>query len=174
MNNIDITPYNQAFQEKSNEIKGGPVANDYRGCNDICCVVTFIVLMLTFFIIGIYSFATTNFYSDNTNAAASHEISIDNEYMAGAIIGMFILSIFIAIIFVLLLKKFPACMVYGMIACIFVVLIAVIILGFIVKNYWLSILAVIILLVLAIFLFCCRDKIRMGIILLQVSAEFIS
>ena len=102
MNNIDITPYNQAFQEKSSEIKAGPVENESRSCNDIVCLVIFIALMLTFFIIGIYIFSTTTFYSSLTsNTNSSDEFQIDNPYLGGTIIGMFILSIFIAIIFVL-------------------------------------------------------------------------
>lgn len=132
--------------------------------------------MLGFFIIGVYVLATTNFYSDNNNNTVdtSSNFEIDNGYMAGTIIGMLVLSILIAIIFVLLLKKFPACMVYGMIALIFIVLIAVIILGFVVSNYWLSIICVVILLFLALFLFCYREKLKLGILLLEVAADFIT
>lgn len=35
-------------------IKAGPLENEHRSCKDICCIVTFFLLIVAFGVIGIY------------------------------------------------------------------------------------------------------------------------
>lgn len=87
---------------------------------------------------------------------------------------MFVLSLVIAIAFLLLLKNFPGCMVYTMIVLIIILFVALIVLGIVYEIYGLSIGFGIALLILIIVLFCFRDKIKTGILLLKVAADFLT
>ena len=91
---------------------------------------------------------------------------------AGPIIGMMILSLLMSIIFVFLCGKFPKCVVYTSIVFTFAIYIGLVILGFVIKNYGLVISFIIVLLINALMLWCYKDKIRVGVILLKVSGDF--
>lgn len=83
---------------------------------------------------------------------------------------MFGLSIVVSVIFLLLVKKFPKCMVYTMIVLTILLLIALIIFGIIKSNWWLVIVCGIFLLVTIIALACCWKKLKIGIKLLEAAA----
>ena len=127
--------------------------------------------MLAFFIIGIYSLSNTSFYEQPTtiDSEGVNQISVAFQKFAGVIIGMFALSLVISIIFLILLKNFPKCMVYSMIILVLLIFAGLIIFG-IVKQIWgLAIGFGIALVILIIVLFCLRDKIETGILLLKVA-----
>ena len=130
-------------------------------------------MILTFLIIGIYALATyTEFYSATTTVDTSGiaAVSLVFKKFVGVIIGMFILSILISIGFLLLIKNFPSCMVYGMIILVYVILVVVIIIVIVQGAWGIAIALGIMLLIMTIVLFCFWDRIKIGILLLQVSA----
>lgn len=92
----------------------------------------------------------------------------------GIIVGMFFFSIALAIIFVLLLKNFPKCMIYSMIGLIFCVYVALIILGIINQIWWMVIVFGITIIITAILLYCFRNQLQTGILLLYVATTFLS
>lgn len=49
---FDISSYDEHFNETSQGIRAGPVPNEKRSCNDLCCVVTFVLIILATLIIG--------------------------------------------------------------------------------------------------------------------------
>ena len=49
--------YNTHFKERSEGIKEGPLDNSERACRDLCCLITFIVLILLLFVFGIIALA---------------------------------------------------------------------------------------------------------------------
>ena len=76
------------------------------------------------------------------------------------------LSLVIAILFVLLLKNCAACMVYGMIVLVFLVMIVVIVIAAIEGAWGLSIGFGVALLLMAIVLCCFWSRLKIGIMLL--------
>jgi len=94
--------------------------------------------------------------------------------VAGTIIGMLFLSIFLAIIFVFLCAKFPKCVVYSGIVITFVVYLALIVLGIIMKVWALAIVVLIVALLNACMLWCFRKQIKVGIVLLGISGNFMT
>lgn len=87
---------------------------------------------------------------------------------------MILLSIVISIVFLMLLVKFPKPMFYAMIIITFLILLAVVIVSFIAGAIVVGISAMIILLIYGCFLFCVRDKIPEGIVLLRLASSFIA
>ena len=92
----------------------------------------------------------------------------------GIIVGMFFLAIVLSILFMFLIKKFPKCMVYSMIVMIYLVFIALIVLGIINQIWWMVASFAISLLVITCILFCFRSSLSTGIVLLQVASTFLS
>eukprot|EP00919_Chromeraceae_sp_WS-2016_P066568 GHVR01157501.1.p1 GENE.GHVR01157501.1~~GHVR01157501.1.p1 ORF type:complete len:208 (+),score=-18.05 GHVR01157501.1:283-906(+) len=84
------------------------------------------------------------------------------------------LSIALSIIFILLCKAFPKCVVYSMIVLTFLVYIALIIVGIVVKSYALSAVFGVILLLNICILYCYWEYIEVGIVLIKVSGDFIT
>lgn len=109
--------------------------------------------------------------SSQTNISG---ISVAFSTQGGIIVGMFFLSLILAVGFIFLVKKFPKCMIYSMIVAFYLILVALIVLGIINGIWWLVITFGVMLLVTSCILFCFRDRIVTGIILLRVSANFIS
>ena len=52
LKNYDSAELDSNFREMSNGIKAGPLENEYRKCNDICCVITFIIMVIATLVIG--------------------------------------------------------------------------------------------------------------------------
>lgn len=90
------------------------------------------------------------------------------------IVGMMALSICLSILFVFLSRLVPKCLIYSMIVLTFLVYLAVIILGFVIENYALAIVFIIILLINALILWCYWDYIRIGLVLLECAGRFIT
>ena len=90
------------------------------------------------------------------------------------IVGMIALSIGLSILFVVLSRLFPKCMVYSMIVLTFLVYIAVIVLGVVISNYALAIVFGIVLVINVIILWCYWAYISIGIVLLQCAGRFIT
>ncbi len=92
----------------------------------------------------------------------------------GIIVGMFFFSLVLSIAFMLLLKAFPKCVVYTMITMIYLVFGALIVFGIINAIWWMVITFAVSLLVISCMLFCFRRDIQTGIVLLKVSATFLT
>lgn len=101
-------------------------------------------------------------------------ISVAFSTQGGIIVAMFFLSIVLAIGYILLIKNFPKCMIYSMILLFYLVLVALIVLGIINQIWWMVITFGVIILITTCILFCFRDRIVTGIILLKVASSFIS
>lgn len=117
------------------------------------------------------------FYSEVFNKSAGSDMSglaAVFSTQGGIIVGMFFFSIALAVIFLLLLKFFPKCMIYTMIGLIFCVFAALIVFGIINQIWWMVITFAITLAITACLLFCFRDRIATGIVLLRVATTFLS
>ncbi len=136
---INAQECNQHFETKSKEIRAGPVPSSHRSCNDICCLITFILIVIGAGVIGSImisdgrQFYHDAFYGTGTKVDISGLASVFST-QGGIIAGMFCLSIILAILFVFLLKMFPKCMVYSMIGLIYITFIALIVVGIIKFN----------------------------------------
>ena len=93
---------------------------------------------------------------------------------AGLVVGMFAFSILLSFIYILLVRMFPKCMVYTVIVLTFVLYIALTVLGFIIQNYYIAAIGILMILVTALMLCCCWSKIKIGIQLLKAAGEFIT
>lgn len=89
------------------------------------------------------------------------------------IIGMIILSIILAIVFMCLLSKFPKCMFYSMLAFTAIVLIVLTIVMFVSGAIVVGVILLILLLLYGCFLCCSREQIKIGIVLLDTAADFL-
>ena len=83
-----------------------------------------------------------------------------------SIIGMIALAFVLSLAFMCLLAKFPKCMFYSMLAFTAIVLIILVILMFVAGAVVGGVILLVILLIYGCFLYCARDKIRIGITLL--------
>lgn len=79
---------------------------------------------------------------------------------------MIVLSGVLSVVFLLLLVKFPTCMFYTMLAVGAILFIGLAVLLFVMGEVAGGIVIVVLLLIYAAFLYCSRDKIRVGIVLL--------
>lgn len=142
-------------------------------------MVTFALIILAAAVIGAImisdgrQFYYEAFYGSGTKTDMSGLASVFSS-QGGIIVGMFFFSIALAMVFVFLLKKFPKCMVYSMIVLIYLVFITLIVLGIINSIWWMVITFAVTLLVMSCMLFCFRDKIRTGILLLEVTTTFMT
>eukprot|EP00919_Chromeraceae_sp_WS-2016_P036999 GHVR01087999.1.p1 GENE.GHVR01087999.1~~GHVR01087999.1.p1 ORF type:complete len:240 (-),score=-15.43 GHVR01087999.1:243-962(-) len=89
------------------------------------------------------------------------------------IIGLLVLSIVIAFIYIFLVKTFPKVMVYTMITLSLLLLAVVALIGIFNSNWGIAIPVVFILLIYLCVLFCMRRKIPIGIVLIKVAGCFI-
>lgn len=140
--------------------------------------MTFVLIILATLIIGAIMISDgkdyyKQFYNRNSQTDISG-ISIAFSTQGGIIVGMFFLSIVLAIIFLLMVKKFPKCVIYSLIILFYLVLVALIVLGIVSGIWWMVATFGVILLVITCVLYCFRDRIKTGIILLKVAADFIS
>lgn len=128
-----------------------------RSVVDKCCFGTFLVLFLATIGGGIYFIIEGNdFIDDMLSVEINSPTALGSiiAHYAGYVVGMMALSVALSIIFVLLCKAFPACMVYGMMVFSFLVYIGLIALGFLTLNYALAIVFIAVLLINALILYC--------------------
>lgn len=92
----------------------------------------------------------------------------------GIIIGMFFMSLALAIGFLFLIKAFPKCVVYTMIVLIYLVFAALIVLGIVNGIWWMVVTFAVSLLLITCMLWCFWGHIRTGIVLLKVAGTFLS
>ena len=90
------------------------------------------------------------------------------------IIGMIALAVVTAVMFLVLLMKFPECMFYTMLAISAILMVVLIIILVATANYIAAIILAVIFLVFACVLLCNQEKIRIGIVLLYTAASFLS
>ena len=84
----------------------------------------------------------------------------------GVILGMFALSLVIAIIFLFLIKNCAACMVYGMIVLVFIAFIVIIVYAAI-EGFWGICIGFGVALLLMVIVLCCYwSRLKTGILLL--------
>lgn len=144
---------------------------------DKCCFGTFLVLFLATIGGGIYFIIEGNdFIDDMLSVEINSPTALGSiiAHYAGYVVGMMALSVALSIIFVLLCKAFPACMVYGMMVFSFLVYIGLIALGFLTLNYALAIVFIAVLLINALILYCYWSYITIGIRLLGCAGRFIA
>lgn len=179
LKNTDPAELDNHFQANSSNIRAGPVDNEYRSCNDICCLITFILMMLATLVIGAIMINDgKEFYNilsitDVKNEGVAYFTETFSKYY-GIIIGMFVLSFVMSIVFLLLVKKFTKCMVYTLIVLFYLAVIALIVIGAINGYWWMVIVFGITLLITTCMLCCFKERIRVGILLMQVASQFIS
>ncbi len=176
---FDPHEYNQHFAHNSQEIRQGPLPTEKRTCNDICCLVTFFLIILLTIVLGAImindgkDFYKSIYGGSGTKTDMSGLASVFST-QGGIIVGMFFLSLVLAVAFMFLLKAFPKCMVYSMIGLIYLVFIALIILGIVNGIWWMVISFAVGLLLISCMLYCFRRQLQTGIMLLKVAATFLS
>jgi hypothetical protein len=92
----------------------------------------------------------------------------------GVIVGSFGAAFLISIIYILLIKNYPKCMVYTLLIMTFLILLAILIYSLYAAIWGLAIATGISILLFALFLYCVRNQIETGIVLLKVASEFIT
>ena len=160
--NLDPQEYNQHFADKSQEIRQGPVPNSERSCTDIVCLIMFVLIMLTMIVIGaIMIHDGQAFYKQTWSGSQTNISALSSVFstQGGIIVGMFFFSLALSIVFMLLLKAFPKCMVYSMIAMIYLVFAALIVFGAINQIWWMVITFSISLFFISCMLCCFRKDI---------------
>jgi hypothetical protein len=90
------------------------------------------------------------------------------------IIGMIVLSVVLAVVFLCLIIKFPSCMFYSMLILGAILILALAILLFVVGSVAGGVIFLVILLIYLLVIWCSRDKIKIGIVLLETAARFLS
>jgi hypothetical protein len=135
--------------------------------------VTFVVIVLAALVIGAIMINDGRAYFSNFDEHTFDPNQLDLQELAlvfknhgGIIAGMFCFSLVLAIVFLLLIKKFTQCMVYSMIILIFLVYAALIVFGIINKIWWMVVVFVIVFAVTALLLCCFWSKLQTGIMLL--------
>jgi hypothetical protein len=177
---IPLNEWDSHFKERGHFYKTGPVME--RNCTDVCCVVTFFVLLLGFIALGGYfinGYTSYNAQIQAANPGTSTNLpgftNVNNGPFAGICVGMICLSVILSIGFVMLAKTFPKCMVWGLIVFSVLLFVAVAIAGFIIGNIALGVVFVIITLIYALILFCClRGHIDTSIILVKCTGSFLT
>lgn len=86
---------------------------------------------------------------------------------------MIALSVVLAIAFLCLMVKFPTCMFYTMLGLGAVLILALAILLFVAESIVGGIIFLVIFLIYLLVLFCAREKIRVGIALLETASRFL-
>lgn len=152
-----------------------------RGCTDICCLVTFFVLLLGFIGLGAYFIygynqvtAALQLLSPGTPALPGFGPTTIGPF-AGIVIGMIFFSVLLAIGFVFLAKSCPKCMVWGLIAFSVLLFVVVAAAGFAIQNWALGAVFAVIAAIYGLILFCClRGHIDTSIILVKCTGEFLT
>jgi hypothetical protein len=129
------------------------------------CVVVFFVILGAFIAGGAY-------YINEKGS-----INVDNFYVsqyAGEIATCLLISLVLSFLYVFLIKLMPKAMIYFLIAFSMVLLLGLVIFGFAIGSLGFALPFLIIFIVYAIVLFCLRNKIEMGIILIKIASQFLS
>lgn len=182
----NIDQYHQHFNENIPFIKQQP--REDRSCNDKCCYAFFILLTLLFIAGGIYYIASADFASfgkiDTTSKTSTVKFSaksnIDTYDISNLkpgipiILGMIVFALLLAILFLVLLVKFPKCVFYTMLILGGLLLLGLSILLFSFQQYAAAGIILFIFLLYLLFLYCSREQIRVGIVLLETAATFIA
>jgi hypothetical protein len=87
---------------------------------------------------------------------------------------MIALSLILSVIFVFLCAKFPKCVVYTGIVVTFVVYAGLIVLAIIAKIWVIAVITIIVALLNACLLYCYRNQIKIGIVLLGLTGNFMT
>lgn len=176
---FDVNDSNQHFAQQSQEIRQGPLPYEKRSCNDVCCVITFVLMMIAALVIGAIMISDGKSYYNQVfgdTGSKNDMTGLANVFstQGGIIVGMFFFSLALAILYMFLLKTFPKCVVYTMIVLIYAIFIALIILGIINQIWWMVITFGITLLLISCMLWCFWDQLKTGIVLLKIAATFLS
>lgn len=115
-----------------------------------------------------------------TNAKVGSSVEVESYDISNlkpgipVIVGMVLLSIVLAIVFLLLLVKFPKCVFYTMLVLGALLLLALAVGMFLAQNPIGGGVVLAMLVVYALVIYCSREKIQVGIVLLETAARFIS
>lgn len=164
---------NEHFQKRQKQYRQGPAQR--RSCNDICCLITFILLMGAFIGIGIYYLVIskdifTQFWYNQIQL--SQPLTVIKQLFVKywpVIVGAFVLSIVLALIYICLLRACTKCMVYSMIVIAILAFLGLIGISIVEKAWGTVAAAGVGLLIFLCFLFCFRSSISRGIVLLKAT-----
>lgn len=143
-----------------------------RKVNNPFCIGVFVIFTLVFFGVGGYYISVKDDHPTPRPQDLSDELIL-SEY-APQILSCVFGSIVVSLVYILLIKLMPAVMVIVMIFLSLGMLALLTIIGIATENYGLAIPLGIIFIVYSIVLFCFRDRIKMGIVLVKVATQFIS
>jgi len=130
-----------------------------------------VVLSAIFLGVGGYYIATK---TDYEHESSSTDSSMDLNRQKGPIVTCSILSIVISLVYIFLIKTMPKGMVLVMIFTSLGLIGLLCIIGIAIQNYGLAISMGIMLAVYSCILFCFRNKIKTGIVLVKVATKFMS
>jgi hypothetical protein len=142
-------------------IKGGPA--EERTMNDRICYVLFVLIVLAFFILGIYvmadqSSAFGQAINNPTGVGSSNVLAVVFSKYPGLIAGMFVLSIAIAVFYLLLVRYCLRCVVYTMVGAVFCIMFAILVLGIYSNNFGLIVTMTVGIFVFGVFLLCMQKE----------------
>lgn len=148
-----------------------------------------LILLTVFFIAGgIFFMIKADFKSLNasttttttTNAKVNGGVEVESYDISNlkpgipVIVGMVLLSIVLAIVFLLLLVKFPKCVFYTMLILGALLILALAVGMFLAQNPIGGGVVLALLVVYAAAIYCSREKIQAGVVLLETAANFIA
>ena len=142
-----------------------------RKVNNPFCIVVLIALTVTFLGVGGYYIANKGQYERTTEYSGSY---VDISRQKAPIIVCTIFSIVISLLYIFLIKLMPRGMILTMIFTSLGLIGVLCIIGVVTQNYALAITMGIMLLIYSLVLFCFRDRIKTGIVLVKVATNFIS
>jgi hypothetical protein len=150
------------FREEADNIKGGPAED--RSMRDPCCCVFFILMMLVFIILGIFvmadqSSALGNAINHPNDTLTSNVLAVVFSKFPGLIAAMFILSIIIAVLYLIFMRFCLRCVIYTMVVAVFAIMLAILVIAIYSNNVGLIISMAVIIIVMVLFVVCCRNDI---------------
>lgn len=182
-----VREWDPEFRARSPQYAPGPVQN--RPCQDICCLITFFVIVLSFFFLGVHyinlapkagSFERSfPIFRDgerirDTNASFA-DLSLHPTQTLTAVLLMTVLSFVTSVGYILLLKAFPRCMIYTSIVVAFLLQLFLVVIAFASGHVGLGIFIILLMVLFGVILCCCcRGNIETTIILIRLTAKFLS
>lgn len=172
---VPLREWEEDFKNNGRVYGTGPV--QHRSCTDVCCLVTFFVVLLLF--LGLGGYFIHQFQQLGGIVISGHPLpaipSRVKVAFAFTCTGMIIGSLLLSIGLVALAKHYPKCLVWTLIVVNITMFLAISIAGFVLGLIALGISFLVATLIYCLVLFCCfRHHIKTAIVLMKCTGQFLS
>lgn len=173
---VPLGEWDLEFKGNGNSYRNGPVEN--RRCTDICCLVTFFLLLLLFIGYGAYlihSFSVVSSELKHYQPRLSELVSVGTSRFAILCIGMPIASLLLLIGLLLMAKSHPKCLVWTIIGVSLSIMLALAIVGYVIGAIAVGVSFTVAFVLYCLLLCCClRPQINTAIALVKCTGVFLS